>query len=430
MATRYWLGAAVAIPEVYTISITGTWTADDTCYLELNGKQLVLTVGAAVTIDDIGAALVAMINGDSAVGTETRSAVGTSVGEFAALTASWVAADDNLVITGKSNGRPVGTLSVGETTASTGALAIDGAAVSTAGTGPHDWDNVDNWDADTVPVNADTVIFDHRASASVLFNLSQTLLTIAQLTITNGFRYAIGLPEVNTDVANAQYDEHQETFLSLAAGTVMDIDASSAGSIKIDLASTDTTTTVTGSGASVDTNQPPVQLNINNPSADLHVLGGNVGLCTTQGTSGQVDRFTCGGSSASRLAIGSSVTLATGTVSSGKVTVNGAITTIYINGGEFVQTGSGTIDTVNLNDGVFWDISTGTVTNVLMTGGRYDKSLDNRSKTITNFTIYARAHVKDPIGALTITNGLDIYPQLMDVTLDLPTRRTYTITAI
>ena len=417
----------MAIPEVQTIVISGTWATDDTCYLEINGKQLVLTIGAAVTIDDVGAALVAMVNGNTAVGTETRSAIGSEVGEFGLVTASYDTSSDTLSLTGQSNGRPIGTVTRGETTAGNGALGA--VSVATSGTGPNDWDNVDNWSADTAPVNSDTVVFDHQATSAVMFNISKTSLTVAVLTITSGFRYSIGLPEVNGDSANLPYDEHLTTFLSLAAGSVMNIDGSGSGGIKIDLAATDTVTTVTGSNGSMDSGAPAVQLNINNSSADLHVLGGVVGLCTIVGTTGRVDVFTCGGSDNSRLTVGSSVTVDNCTISSGKVTLGSAIVTANVDGGELTQVGSGTITTLNINNkGVFWDISSGTISAVYMTGGRYDRSKDNRSKTISNFTAYSRASIKDPVGAAITV--LDIYPALKDMTLDLPTRRTYTITTI
>lgn len=420
----------MAIPEVWTISITGTWVEDDTCYLELNGKQLVLTVGTAVTIADIGAALVAMINGNAAVGTESRSALGSSVGEFARVTASYVAADANLVITGQSDGRPIGTLSVDSTGSAAGTIAIDGGTFSTAGTGPNDWDNADNWSADTAPVNTDSVVCDHQASSAIKYNLDQTSLTLASLIITNGFRHSIGLSEINRDSANVPYDENLTTFLSLAAATVMNIDGSGGGSIKIDCAATDSTTTVTGSGSSVDANMPAIQLNLNNAGADLNVLGGDVGVCLTSGTAGNLATLTCGGSQQSRLTIGDTVTLAAGTVSAGKVIINGSITTLTVEGGECEQRGAGTIGTLNLNRGTFTDISIGTITALYQNGGVYDRSKDNRGKTISAYVVYARSTIKDPFGTITASAGFDFYPRLQDLTIDFPTRKKYTLAAV
>ena len=434
MATRTWLGAAVAIPEVYTISITLTWATGDTLTVTINGKDLTLTVGAAATIDDIGAAMVAMINGDSAVGTETRSALGSAVGEFAKLTASYDSTNDDLLITGQSSGRPIALtsapLTVSSTTAGDGLAAVDGSAASTSGTGPNDLDNADNWSDDTAPVNADDVVFDHQAAASCLHNISKTSLTIANLTVTSGFKYSIGLDAINKHSTSLPYDEHLTTYLSLAAATVMDIDGSGAGIIKIHCGNTDTTATVKGSGTRTNASVPPILLNINNSGADLNVLGGDVGLCFEATTTGEVATFTCAGSNSSKLTIGPSVTIATGTVASGAVDCQSSITTVYVDGGTFTLKQAATITSLYVNGGTFIDISTGTLTSVFATGGMYDRSNDNRAKTITNFTVYARCTIKDPTGSLTVTYGFDIYPALQDVKLDFPKRKTYTLSAI
>lgn len=429
MATTYWYGSAVAIPEVYTISITGAWATDDTLTFTINGKDLTLTAGTAVTIDDIGAAAVAMINGSAAVGTETRSAIGSEVGEFAQLTAAWVTADDDLTITGPATGRPIGTLTVSATTAGSGAAAVDNAGdPTTDGTGPQHWDNVDNWSLGAVPVNTNDVVFDHQSAASCLYALSNGSLSLASLTITSGFKYSLGLPEVNTDSSVYPYDEHQTTHLTLAAATIIDIDGSAGGSIRVDAGSSDTSATVRNSGRQEEANVPPVLLNINNASADLIVLGGDVGVCFVAGTAGALDTLTVSGRST--VTLGDTITLSgcDGRITTGRVYCSTNIDVVNVDGGEWEQL-AGTITTASIAGGVLWDLSSGTFTTVNMTGGRYDHSR-GVAKTITNFNVYTSCHVKDLAGTVTVTNGYDVYPPLRDVTFELAPRKTYTISSI
>ena len=431
MATKYWYGGAIKVAEVYTISITGAWATADTCYVQINNKRLTLTVGAAATIDNVGAALEAMINSDDAVGTETRSALGTDVGEFADLTAAYDAANDNLTITGTDDGRPIGTLTVGETTTGNGALAVDnGGDPTTAGAGPNHWAATANWSGGTVPVANDDVVFDHQATSSCLYNLSNAALVLDSVKVTKGFRYSIGLPEANTDNSSMPYKEHLTTFLTLSAATEIDIDGSGGGSIKISAGIADTTAVVRGSGSQAENGVPAVLLNINNAGADLQVIDGDVGVCFVSGTAGQLDTFVCGGNGSPRLTLGDTITLSgcDGRVKSGKVVCQTNIDNIYVDGGEWEQL-AGTATAVHVSNGVFWDMSTGTFTTVNMTGGRYDHS-HGLAKTVTNFNIYARCQVKDASGTLTATNGFDIYPPLQDVTLEFPTRKTYTLSAI
>ncbi len=420
----------MAVPEQLGIHIVDTWATADTGFVEINGKKLTFTVGTTSTVAEIATVLANMINGSAASSDESRSALGSEVGEFAGLTAvANGAASGVVVVTGASDGRPISTVTDGETTAGDGSITQPGTYDVTAES-PHDWDNVDNWSADTAPVNSDTVVFDHQAVGSCLYNLSKTSLTLANLTVTSGFRHSLGLPEVNKDSTTYPYDEHLTKYLTFSAATVVEIDGSGAGAIKIDTGNSDTTTTVKSSGTRVETNVPVVLLNINNSSADLNVLGGDVGLCFEATTSGSVDTVSCAGSNTATLTIGESVTIVTATSVSGTTVCKSSATNVFVDGGTLTFEQAATITTMYVNGGTFIDMSTGTYTNVFITGGTYDRSKDNRTKTVTNFTIYARCTLKDPTGAITASNGFDIYPALQDLKIDFPKRKTYTLSAI
>ena len=55
MATTRWLGRAAATFDKWTITVSGVWAAADTGTITINGKNLVLTAGAAIGITDGGA---------------------------------------------------------------------------------------------------------------------------------------------------------------------------------------------------------------------------------------------------------------------------------------------------------------------------------------------------------------------------------------
>lgn len=430
MAVRYWLGAAIAVPEVYTISIAGTWAASETVYLELNGKRLTLTVGSTATIDQIGADLADMINGESANGDETRSALGTAVGEWALVTAAYDSSADNLTLTGQSDGRPIGTLTVGETSSS-GTFTVDNSGdPTTAGTGPHHFDDVDNWSGDTVPVDSDTIVFDHQASAALKYALTPASLTPASLKVTNGFRYSIGLPAVNSTNASLLFDEFLATYLTIDGATAATIDGSGASHIKIDFGNTASAITVENTGTSPQTQVPAVLVKANHSSSTLTVVAGSVGLNFEQGVSGQVSTIYMGGASAvPRLQVGDSVTIATVYQSSGEVRNRSTPTTIQVAGGTYYHFGSG-ITTINLDHATLVLMSTGGCTTINSDGGIIDATQSPSARTFTNTNIYAGTQIKDPRGSLTFTNGLDLYCKPTQVTLDLPPRKTYTISAI
>jgi hypothetical protein len=423
MATKYWLGAGVPIPEVQTITVAGTWATADTGTVTINGKTLTLTVGTDSATTDVAAALAAMIAGSSAIDDETRSALGTSVGEFAKLTA--VVSGSTVVLTGPANGRPIGTVTVGETTTGDGELSV---AVTTAGQGPYNWDTAANWSGGTVPTNADDAVFDHQAVSSCRYNLSQTSLTLASLTVTDGFRFAVGLPEVNSDSARYTHDENLPTYLALSAATVVTINGSRSRGIKLDTGSAASTIVVSATGQEIESGIAPVSVKANHASSSLSVSGGTVGL-NDDGTAGQVTSVSSSGRST--VTIGTGVTVATITANEGVIVAKqAAATTINCYGGTVRHEGSGTVGAANVGPGTLVAAGGGTYTQVYQSSGIVDASQDPRAKTFTNYNMYGKSTFRDPSGVVTLSNGIKIHQRIGDMTLDLPARKTLTIGAI
>lgn len=429
MATRYWLGAAVPVREVWAISVSGTWTEGDTAWVEISGKQLILTVGEDEAIDDVGAALEAMINGDDVIGTESRSALGSGVGEFALLTASYNATENKLFITGPTDGRPCGTVSVGQGVVDSGELTVVGGVVSVAGTGPNYFSDAENWSGGAVPVDNDDIVFDHQAAASCLYGLDQSSTTPTSVVVTSGFRYAIGLPQVNRDSPSLPYNEHRLTYLALDGGGTVVIDGSGGQLIKLDTGSKSTSVTVNATGAVQEANVPSVLLRANHAASVVAVTGGRVGLNYEPKVSGEVATVFVGGAGNPQVEIGNSTTVATIRMTNGGVVNRSAATTVNINGGSYSHYG-GAITTLSVDGGAVSLYSTATITTVNVSAAMIDATRDSRARTFTTTNVYPRASIQDPSGTITFTNGLNLYCKPTEITLDLPPRKKYTIGSI
>ena len=66
-------------------------------------------------------------------------------------------------------------------------------STDTQSTGPNWFDNANNWDGGAVPIDADTVIFEH-STVSCLYGLAQSAVTPAQIEVKSSYTGFIGLP--------------------------------------------------------------------------------------------------------------------------------------------------------------------------------------------------------------------------------------------
>lgn len=428
MTTRYWLGAAAPVTDVKYFVFAGTWADTETAYIEINGKRLTMTLTGTMTLAQMAQAMAAMLTGAAAVNGEVRDCLGTSVGEFANLTITYSASAYWIRLEGKATGRPIGTVTVGETAAS-GTFASGGGTDRT-GTGPNHWDNVDNWDSDTVPVAGDDIVFDHRAAAGPQFNISLAYAP-ASITVTPGYKHEIGLPAVNTLNASTPFDEPNVQYLTFTSCANVRVDAPSAKNIKLDFGSAASTIVVDATGQSYETNVAPLLIKGNHASNSLTVNDGRVGVCVEPKTTGNLGTLVIGGQGSPIVETGDTVTLGTLTVDSGSAKLRTGFTTLTQNGGTVEHVGGnigGT--TLNVNGGTFFPKTIGTYATVNQSKGTIDCTRDARSsKTFTNFYMYGGA-LKDPSGTITFTNGIRVYTKLADVLLDLPAIKKYTIGAV
>jgi len=273
MATLYWLGRARAVAQVTTIAIGGTWIAGEAVTLTINGIDLVVVIGSAVTTSNVARALAEAWEADDPTDstvTYTPAGGGPSIPEFSEITADFDGSD--LVLTGDTAGLPF-TVTVATDSASG---TVGSPTNETAPTGPNHWDNADNWSGAAVPANGDTV---HIADGevSILHGLAQSAVTLAALLIGQRWTGQLGLPLVNETLG---YREYRATELAIGAtlftqgiGT-----GSGSGRVKINFGSVQTTTKIMNTGSALDAGLPATLLRGAHTSNAFELQAGSLGL--------------------------------------------------------------------------------------------------------------------------------------------------------
>lgn len=427
MAIRRYTGAALPRAHVMTITVANTWATSDTGDVICNGRILRLTVGAIATTAGVAAALAAMINGDAAIGTETRSETGDNVPEFQEVTAEVVGS--TVVITGVTKGVPF-TFTVAENTAGSGTLAI---AETTAATGPNFYDNADNWSGATLPVDGDTVIIE--GEVDVLYGATQSAVTPAILKFTN-FTGRFGLPDVNE---SGGYREYRTKFLAYGASgdatnMAVTVDCDSP-LIRLNGGTGQMTINVLETG-SPETAEHAFEFKGSHASNAINVTGGDVGIgiepddattvCATLKVSGDAI-----------VECGPGVSLTTIAQANGELEISTNTTTVTLTGGELGINGSATVTTLTVDppqdlSATCFYRSSGTCTNLYCGGGgEVDFREDDRARTVTNAFLYEDFEIHDPNKTVTWTNGLDLIRcGPLDGTFDVGSNFTLTPSAL
>lgn len=416
MATRYWIGGALAVPQVNTFTFGGTWEANDIIRVRVGSKSVNFAAGST-TIATVVSSLVTAWNALSS----------TLYPEFAEVTAS--ASTNDFILTADTAGVPFTiTLHALESDGSTDgdAQTIAGVNTATAGTattantGPNvwsesrNWSSADSWATSSVPVDADTVII-RNSAIDILYGLDQTAVSLAALTIDQSFTGKLGLPWRN---ANG-YMEYRPTYLIVGASgdaqtmllTIGNGVGAGSGRIKIDNGDSQTTVIVYNTGTPAEAGIEAFLFKGTHASNDVTINRGSVGIAV-----GTFDTYQAATETAvvatlrtgyvtnpagdAIVRCGSGVTLTTIDQSGGKLEINSAATTITHTSGELTLNGVGvTVATLNERGGTTYVIGTTTITTPnLSNAGVLDYSRDMRTKVITNpVNIYGdKAKFVDP----------------------------------
>jgi hypothetical protein len=375
MATRNWLGNALAIPEIYTITVGGTWVANETASMTINGKSVILTIGTTVTTAEVATQLSNAWNGSTLGTGYSVNSFGSAIGEFTEARAT--VSGSVVTITGNTAGNKF-TMSVSETSTS-GTLTLNNAQDAT---GPNDWANTANWSGGSVPVDSDDIVIDRPVA--ITDGLDQSSVQPASLTISGRFSGSttrIGLPFRNSN----GYEEYRETRLKI--GPTVITCASQSPLIKIDCGSDQTALTVSSSASSGESGRSAFQFLGTHASNTVTVLGGDVGIAANSGEVATVATLIQAGGT---VTCGSGATLTTvrkqaGTLSiasatttlvsdAGNTTVSaGAHASITANGGTVAYSGTGTLTALTANNSALINFD-GTTAGVTVTGATMNDS--------------------------------------------------------
>lgn len=359
MASLRWIGAALDVQQVDLITCANTFTAGDTATLTINSKSIIVTLGATVTVTAVATAIAEAINGETATGDATRSADGSDIPEFAELTAT---SDAGVVtVTANTAGRPF-TLTASESTAGDGTVVR---SASVACTGKNFWGNTANWDTGSLPIDADVVYFDN-SSVSVLYDLDQSLIELAELYIALSFTGEIGLPEIN---AEGGYHEYRSQYLTIGP-VILKIGAGAgngSGRLKINSGADVAAVTVFNTGSSAD-ELPAFMWKGTDAANTLTLVNGSVGVGVFGGEVATLATVTKSGGS---LLTGSGVTLSGALVqSSGDWIINSLIDGSLTNsGGTAVVNGVGNVDQLTVSGGAVVLNTTGTLGGATVVSG-------------------------------------------------------------
>lgn len=398
MATRTWIGNAINIFDVWTITIADTWAAADTVTITINGNDLVITVGATDTATtDVAQAILDAFNAASRLdGTGTTDATsnvgGQEINEFTELAATL--SGSVVTLTARTAGKPI-VLTVTEATAGNGTATE---ANATAATGRNFFNNADNWSDATVPVDDDDVVFD-RGNVDCLYGLAQSAVTPTSLTIAAGYTGNIGLPPVNIDNSSKPYSEYRTRALTLGvsgdannmAVNIGQGEGSGSRRLNLDFGDGQVTGNVYRTGQPIDAATPPLQIAGTHASNVWQVLRGVVGFAFLQGQSCVIATLRMGyisnQASDANVRCGSGCTLAIIEKSGGILEVNSAVGTSLKNtAGDTTINGTGAVTGLSIYGGNVFYSTTGTLGgNPIVAGtGILDFSRDMRSKTVTN----------------------------------------------
>ena len=405
---------AAAVNEVIDVTLTGSPTGG-TFTLTYSG-QTTGTIAYNASAATVTSALEALSN--IGVGDVSVTASGTLASgygwriEFTALLAG---ADQVLTASGASlTGAGADTFTV---------------STATTPTGPHHWDNANNWDTGAVPVNSDDIVFENN-DVDCLYGLDASAVTLTSLTIKQSYSGKIGLA-VKTDT---EYYEYRETYLKVGATTLTIGIGEGEGSqrIKINNGTIQTTVIVVDSGQSADA-LPAIQWKGTHASNVVRVSKGSFGAAVLAGETAAIATLAVGyredQDADAQVVCGPGVTLTNVDVSGGAVELASATTTIDQTAGLLTITAAAHAS-IDIDGGQMVYKGTGTITTLSVSGdGQADFSQDMRGKTITNAVqLYRGATFNDPYGIVTLSAGYKTNRcTLAEVTVDVGPDRTYAV---
>jgi hypothetical protein len=382
MSTRIWQGGAAAVAQVANATF-GTYDVATTRTITIGG----VGVGAV----DSGGTLTAALTALAVVLNASTHPY------FAAIT--WSSNATQIIGTADVAGVPF--VFLASVSGGTGSVS-NTYTVATASAGPNDWSTAGNWSGQTLPVDADTVIF-KESSVSVAWGLDQSTINPALLRIDQTYTGLIGLRRdqfaraidgTNLDTSVVEY---RSQYLSIGP-TIAELGqnftsqaSSGSGRLKLNFG-TDACTCIVYNTASnpSDQGQTAVQILADDNATDVFVrlAPGGVGVAIGPGEVSTVRLISVSDTTtASKVYAGPGVTLTTWAQKGGVNLMSPAatVTTTTVEGGTLTVEGSQVLTTVNVFGGTLNSNTTGTIgtLNLDGTSAVVDFQQSNQPRTVT-----------------------------------------------
>lgn len=405
MADIEFLGLVGSVQQVTTVQIT----ADDAA------TTYTITIGAGNRTHDVSVA--GSGTGVNQTATDLQTACDASTHPyFSPLT--FTVATDTITITGVGS-RPFTAAS--SVTGGTGTIGAP--STTTSPTGPHHYDDADNWSGGAVPVASDTVRA-MRAGTRILYGLDDSAISLAKFQQGNDVVIGLRDDQVATsedgETHSADAPEYLDTYLQIKATTVeLGVDfsgVSTAGSGRINIDNSIVTASVTtidrNSSTSKNGTLPSCLLKFADADADVFVRNapGGVGIGLLPAETFTVGEINVDDQSAnSRVLVGDGVTMTAWRQLGGSNEVRSAATvaTFRVDGGGVRTVGAWKITTATVTGGTWQpdnkDGSSIIADTLTQSGGLVDtwKSSEARTFTTYNFDLGTR-RIDDRY--ITITN--------------------------
>lgn len=393
MATKFWLGDALDVAQVNTIT-PATVETDDIFTITMGGQSISFTATAG-TVANVTAGLVALLNA-------------STIPEFAEVT--WADITTALTGTADTAGKPFVQTS-SETDGGGNDTQTLVTATTTASSGKNDWSTAPNWSDGAVPVNSDVVILEN-STVSILYGLAQSAVTLTKMEVKQSYTGTLGLP--NTNIDSTPYGEYRETYLEISV-TTLEIgrgEGLGSGRIKINVGSNLSTVSVFGSGPRAEDAINSILFLGANASNVLNITKGDMGVALF---ASEVSTFLTIKSSFTESVLGDvKLTLSTGVtltdldVTGGRLEIDSDTTTIDQNGGD-IEIFSGVHASLDIDNGNLFYRSTGTITAAKVgSDGLLDFSRDLRGRTVTNLELNENSSFVDPNRTATFSNPIQL----------------------
>lgn len=395
-----WEGKSIAVAQVSTATLVYAGSATYT--IDIGGVSVTTTADTDSTTT--AAALVALFNGSLHP-------------YFTCVTASNVAGV--ITLTADNAGFPFE-----YTISDTGAGSFTDNGDTTASSGPHHWDDANNFDDATTPVATDTIDL-ANGSVGIFFGLDDlTAVLLTSFKQKLSFTGSVGLPRnsfaVSEGVANTTVQEYRNTYLEVKATKVTvgekDLKSLTIGSGRVKIKQTATTASATHvyetAQVAAEPGLPAVRLTFANVNCDLDIHGGRAGVgvgidppneAVTMG-----DVYVGPNATGVNVSLGDNVTYDNWEQYEGDHSLGGGTmnTKCTVHGGKMTSSEDLAIPTFEGNGGT--SIINGTITTAatLNPGTKVDASQNNAARTWTAVTVEKGASLtaaKFGAGGLTLS---------------------------